>query len=68
MIATEVDRIETIGPGGLSGTRGVTTQYQRRLVGRSGLMAVLPALRGKTLADWCAPEPWHGAVLRMSNG
>ncbi|MER6289893.1 DUF4326 domain-containing protein [Streptomyces sviceus] len=30
---------------------------------RPDLLALLPGLRGKALACWCAPEPCHAEVL-----
>lgn len=46
------------------GTREeVMARYREYLEARPELLAQVPALRGKTLACWCAPELCHGHVL-----
>ena len=37
--------------------------YRDYLRERPDLLALLPGLRGKTLACWCHPEPCHADVL-----
>ena len=41
----------------------VIAMYRRWLLHRPDLLAALPALRGKDLVCWCAPETCHGDVL-----
>lgn len=38
-------------------------KYREYLTSDPELMALVPELRGKTLACWCAPEPCHGDIL-----
>ncbi|GDY72351.1 hypothetical protein SAV31267_018360 [Streptomyces avermitilis] len=38
-------------------------KYRAYLVEHPELLAQVPALRGRTLACWCAPELCHGDVL-----
>jgi len=46
------------------GTRAeVMAKYRAYLLARPDLPALLPALRGRTLACWCAPELCHAEVL-----
>ncbi|KAB1145377.1 DUF4326 domain-containing protein [Streptomyces luteolifulvus] len=46
------------------GTRAeVMAKYRAYLLERPDLLALVPALRGKTLACWCAPELCHAEVL-----
>ncbi|MEU9367928.1 DUF4326 domain-containing protein [Streptomyces avermitilis] len=46
------------------GTRAeVMAKYRAYLVEHPDLLAQVPALRGRTLACWCAPELCHGDVL-----
>ncbi|GHK04116.1 DUF4326 domain-containing protein [Streptomyces sp. NPDC003753] len=46
------------------GTREeVMAKYRDHLMGRPDLLALVPELRGKTLACWCAPELCHGDIL-----
>ncbi|WP_261719063.1 DUF4326 domain-containing protein [Streptomyces sp. FZ201] len=39
--------------------------YCRRLLAHPELLALVPGLRGKTLACWCAPNLCHAHVLRV---
>lgn len=39
--------------------------YGRRLLAHPDLLALVPELRGKTLACWCAPELCHAHVLAV---
>lgn len=39
--------------------------YGRRLLAHPELLALVPALRGKTLGCWCAPELCHAHVLAV---
>jgi hypothetical protein len=39
--------------------------YGRRLLAHPDLLALVPALRGKTLGCWCAPELCHAHVLAV---
>jgi hypothetical protein len=50
---------------GRDGTRArVIARYREYLMGRPDLLAaIVPELRGKTLACWCAPLACHGDVL-----
>ncbi|MFF8972657.1 DUF4326 domain-containing protein [Streptomyces sp. NPDC014995] len=46
------------------GTRAeVMARYRARLLERPELLELVPGLRGKTLACWCAPELCHADVL-----
>jgi hypothetical protein len=46
------------------GTRAeVMAKYRAYLLERPDLLALLPGLRGKALACWCAPERCHAEVL-----
>ncbi|MDX3729724.1 DUF4326 domain-containing protein [Streptomyces caniscabiei] len=46
------------------GTRAeVMAKYRAYLTADPDLMALVPELRGKTLACWCAPEACHGDIL-----
>ncbi|MEU0408509.1 DUF4326 domain-containing protein [Streptomyces griseorubiginosus] len=46
------------------GTRAeVMAKYRAYLLERPDLLALLPGLRGRALACWCAPEPCHADVL-----
>ena len=38
-------------------------KYRRHLLRSPQLLALLPALRGKRLGCWCAPEACHGDVI-----
>jgi hypothetical protein len=38
-------------------------KYREYLMARPGLVELVPALRGRTLACWCAPELCHGDIL-----
>nr|WP_229711455.1 DUF4326 domain-containing protein [Streptomyces daqingensis] len=38
-------------------------QYRAHLLGRPGLLALLPGLRGRRLGCWCAPLPCHAEVI-----
>ena len=50
---------------GREGTRAeVIRRYAAYLQTRPDLLAAVPALRGCTLACWCAPAPCHAEVLR----
>jgi Domain of unknown function (DUF4326) len=44
------------------GIQEALTRYEDHLV-RSGLVADIEELRGKTLGCWCDPSPCHGHVL-----
>jgi hypothetical protein len=49
---------------GRDGTREeVIAQYRAELLRDPELMTALPALRGKDLVCWCAPNPCHADVL-----
>jgi hypothetical protein len=49
---------------GRDGTRAeMVEKYRAYLLGRPDLLAQLPALRGRRLGCWCAPEPCHADVL-----
>ncbi|MGW3846899.1 DUF4326 domain-containing protein [Streptomyces fagopyri] len=37
--------------------------YREHLLKRPDLLALIPELRGRTLACWCAPEACHADVL-----
>lgn len=39
--------------------------YGRRLLAHPELLALVPALRGRTLACWCSPELCHAHVLSV---
>ncbi|MEV3912799.1 DUF4326 domain-containing protein [Streptomyces canus] len=46
------------------GTRAeVMAKYRVYLLRRPDLLALVPGLRGRALACWCAPEPCHADVL-----
>ncbi|GHD28126.1 hypothetical protein GCM10010313_68500 [Streptomyces violarus] len=46
------------------GTRAeVMAKYRAHLLERPDLLALVPELRGKALACWCAPQPCHAEVL-----
>ena len=46
------------------GTRAqVMAKYRVYLLQRPDLLALIPGLRGRALACWCAPEPCHADVL-----
>jgi hypothetical protein len=46
------------------GTRAeVMAKYRAYLSARPDLLALVPALRGRTLACWCAPQLCHAGVL-----
>ncbi|WP_055491382.1 DUF4326 domain-containing protein [Streptomyces sp. TP-A0356] len=46
------------------GTRNqVMAKYRDRLMDRPDLLALVPALRGRTLACWCTPELCHADIL-----
>ncbi len=46
------------------GTRAeVMTKYRAYLLERPDLLDLVPALRGRTLACWCAPLVCHAGVL-----
>jgi hypothetical protein len=46
------------------GTRAeVMAKYRAYLLARPDLLALVPALRGRTLACWCAPKLCHAGVL-----
>ncbi|MCT9143074.1 DUF4326 domain-containing protein [Streptomyces violarus] len=46
------------------GTRAeVMAKYRAYLLERPDLLALVPELRGKALACWCAPQPCHAEVL-----
>lgn len=38
-------------------------RYRAHLASRPDLLALVPTLRGKTLACWCVPAPCHALVL-----
>jgi hypothetical protein len=40
-------------------------RFEDYLLASSELQALLPALRGKRLACWCAPYPCHAEVLAL---
>ena len=49
---------------GLDGSRAeVMAKYRDYLLGRPHLLALLPALRGRRLGCWCAPQPCHATVI-----
>ena len=49
---------------GPDGTRAeVVAKYREYLLGRPDLLALLPALRGRRLGCWCAPQPCHATVI-----
>jgi len=49
---------------GPDGTRvEVVAKYRAYLLGRPDLLALLPALRGRRLGCWCAPQPCHATVI-----
>jgi len=49
---------------GRDGTReDVIAQYEAWLLGQPRLMRLLPALKGRDLVCWCAPEACHADVL-----
>lgn len=49
---------------GKDGTRDeVIAKYEQYIKSRTGLMAALPELKGKTLGCWCSPAKCHGDVL-----
>jgi hypothetical protein len=41
------------------------SEYCRRLLAHPELLALVPALRGRVLGCWCAPELCHGHVLSV---
>ena len=43
----------------------VIRRYADYLLTRPDLLADVAALRGQTLACWCAPAPCHAAILRQ---
>ncbi|EKX60625.1 DUF4326 domain-containing protein [Streptomyces ipomoeae] len=46
------------------GTRAeVMAKYREYLMSHPALLALVPPLRGKTLACWCAPELCHADIL-----
>ena len=46
------------------GTRAeVMAKYRAHLLERPELLELVPGLRGRTLACWCAPELCHAGVL-----
>ncbi|MET8634818.1 DUF4326 domain-containing protein [Streptomyces sp. NPDC004680] len=46
------------------GTRAeVMDKYREHLRSRPDLLELVSALRGRTLACWCTPEPCHGDIL-----
>ncbi|MFF9803068.1 DUF4326 domain-containing protein [Streptomyces rochei] len=46
------------------GTRAeVMAKYRAYLLERPGLLELVPPLRGKALACWCAPQSCHAEVL-----
>ncbi|MFJ3307740.1 DUF4326 domain-containing protein [Streptomyces sp. NPDC086549] len=56
----------TLRTGNLGGCRtgrssgdGRPAKRHKRFRGRPELLELVPDLRGKTLACWCAPEPYH---------
>jgi uncharacterized protein DUF4326 len=49
---------------GQDGSRAqVLAKYRAYLLGRPDLLALLPALRGRRLGCWCAPERCHAEVI-----
>lgn len=49
---------------GPDGTRQeVVDKYRIHLLSRPDLLALLPALRGRRLGCWCAPERCHAEVI-----
>jgi hypothetical protein len=50
-------------PGSDGSREQVVAQYRDYLLGRPDLVALLPALRGRTLGCWCAPLPCHADVI-----
>jgi hypothetical protein len=61
-------------PCGARGCRGLNVvhsrveavaAYGRRLLAHPELLAEVPALRGKTLGCWCAPQLCHGHILSV---
>jgi hypothetical protein len=50
-------------PGPDGSREDVVAKYREYLLGRADLLALLPELRGRRLACWCAPEPCHAAVI-----
>lgn len=49
--------------GGQHDNRQAAGLYREYLLGRPELLALIPELRGRILACWCAPEPCHAHVL-----
>lgn len=46
------------------GTRAeIMVKYREYLMARPDLLALVPELRGRTLACWCAPELCHADIL-----
>jgi Domain of unknown function (DUF4326) len=46
----------------------IIAKYEADTLANPELLARLPALKGKTLACWCAPKPCHGDLLvRLAN-
>jgi len=62
-----IDRATPLGNPFVIGRDGdraqVIAAYERYVVTRPDLMAMLPGLRGKVLGCWCAPQSCHGDVL-----
>ena len=50
-------------PGPDGSREQVVAAYREHLLGRAGLLALLPGLRGRRLGCWCAPEPCHAGVI-----
>lgn len=50
-------------PGPDGSREEVVAKYRAYLLGRTDLLALLPALRGRRLGCWCAPEPCHAMVI-----
>ncbi|HUJ06668.1 MAG TPA: DUF4326 domain-containing protein [Streptosporangiaceae bacterium] len=50
-----------IGPDGSRAE--VLAKYRQYLLGRTDLLAMLPALRGHRLGCWCVPLPCHAQVI-----
>lgn len=49
---------------GPDGSRAqVLAEYRAYLLDRPDLLALLPALRGRRLGCWCAPERCHAEVI-----
>lgn len=49
---------------GPDGSRAeVLAKYRAYLLARPDLLALLPALRGRRLGCWCAPERCHAEVI-----